>query len=1826
MIYCHPCTFEENGKLYRHSHVPDSFKSTYGSWFEWEINDFTYNQFASFLKERCILLRKASCPRKQDEALHLFFRQGLIVKRLELDLFMFQPWENSEERFPIWCPYKFDFIEVYFDCVLHRKSIYSYSKLFKHKYIEINETSIVFGKIIDFLEINDQQELVDILVENDLAEPFLKYSDEDLQEYFNEYRKELCKSRLFRGQLRLSFGKMKAEVFKFRKRIASNKAKLEGLANKLHTHDGCMQLKSKWFGDFVQLVKAVQKDVAYEYFDPGHLQMCTIIIANTILMRGINTASRSHTSYDWKSVLRMVIDQLPGSEDKFAINFEDSQRGESESIIAIIAKAYNMPELTSQLKGFDLSINLDDKRNFEAWKMLAQVFAVNNLVPITNNGSRALIEFRDAKGNLSSICRMLDAMAEDISSAAVYLLGLINGSNENILGVKSSMHEPLNGTDSNGRKIVTVVYDSNRTDLLQDPDGSGATNFVAHENIGQTRFWMVKEADDGLKGLFAKGQQFNAKFTVVPDSKGNLRVFSVNDLVNLAELDKEKILELGYSEQEYSILEKSCDFFNPTDLYAVSRDQNLYWKLVSNRHFWQRTDCTVMELVNARLHCWDELFANDTTLPWVVGLELGQVKCRAKNEFNHVAKTEINDIKKALKASPHGVVELDGDLFGCVIIKSPSDKISKTSLNFQPMSLLVSKYCRGTSIEEVWANYCLHTDEMLESFSSSNFDEDQKSRFDRFINYLSLQNTKFHKNGKLLLKNFKASLWRWFTNFNKTYQPTRRVLMHKMSYRGFCIVDDRFDFKVGKVAQQRGPLISPLALQANVYLNRKIACNLLQKVSTSFRSETKRQKTNAIEQIALIKERIAFRNDIDEVTEDMVIKLLEEVISISTVVDITDALVLMDPKDVEDMQGDDDGDTVTVDRDPEVVAMFAATEIFWKDFFVKNGIKTIELEMPKEAQVKFRVGARYLLEMVRNQGVNVAPLTEEELQAINEYGIECPEIAKYFRIPGTKIPNILGLSFSELHELDTYTGGLFMKPENFAMIACKLGSNPAGPIGAPSNCAPDLMIKALANVDKNGILTKEGRFIFEGYKNSASQVQISIDFSKRINKINNSFLMGTEGYPDFSKQLKIEDIFDFLVVNTAPTVELLRIRSEDLNMDKTVRVFTHKSASSIASYDQWLADADPYQVYFLTPGDLKALRKFKSKTFKLKFSKVNLRDKDNYCFDFDSIYAFAGFALSIAFPGMEPAIWKTSMDEILGSKFEAVKESFAVSTPNSALVENATCFLRYYEQSDLMKELLQVTPDFIKFAKQSNIGRSVDHLYPKVSVAIAKFFAEEYSFTKKVASPRKVLNALFDAYGITDTQAGVLKTGGAISYGEMQLNIADIIVSVARNDDSYQNQDIPQTAWQMLLDEYLNPEEDSDLFKAIVPHGTESAIHNIRFLNTLPVNGNNRSMASSPKRILDHFGENLQAKLIENASIMEAGAGFKWTSPQAIFSTASMAMKKLKSESLSSFSEVIRSDELFPLVLKEVEQDPFAAVETVLSAVKAAYRKYDDIIKYLGVLGKMKVAPVCPFINSRYQKIKGEFTEPQANAVFCGMSIHQIGHSANLFATPLDPVNVLNTLSSDGFVYDPQHNRISQWQAVSYIASQGHYIKSFSYFGNSSWKDPKTVCLMDKFQKNELTLSNSTIRVETPKGNQKHILAYISEMNFLKVIGLEYSKAFKVLLKTDRKGNNFYNLEAMEANLALQSTGLSTRVVWRDSEILLPYFHSNIAWTIYSVTLSNKAIEDMSELAQNLDTALKPYGLGTEDFNLKFVKIMGRNYYSTQKIIAYFSKQLVFNK
>ena len=713
--------------------------------------------------------------------------------------------------------------------------------------------------------------------------------------------------------------------------------------------------------------------------------------------------------------------------------------------------------------------------------------------------------------------------------------------------------------------------------------------------------------------------------------------------------------------------------------------------------------------------------------------------------------------------------------------------------------------------------------------------------------------------------------------------------------------------------------------------------------------------------------------------------------------------------------------------------------------------------------------------------------------------------------------------------------------------------------------------------------------------------------------------------------MKAEDIQNFLVKNTFFEVTLFQINSEFYNVAKTIRVFTSDVSSPIEDHTQWFYDADPYKVYIVSKDDLSRLEKTSIKDVIITSKKVNIRDKDNYCFDFGSIYSFSEFILSVKYPGMEPAVWKTNLDEILGKKKEEINSSFAVSSWSTALVENARCFLRYHDSSDYMKHLLEITPSFVTFAKESKIGLALDPLYSKVSVTIAKFFSEEYSFTRKVASPRKVLKAVFNGYGIPEFHAQILKSGGTVSYHDTKINIFDIIVSMARNDVSYKDQDIPQTAWQMLLEEYLSPEEDSELFKTLVPVGVNSALKDIELLNSFPIDGGEKSMASTPTRALRHFGDEFKETLIKNSWIISqtdsksSNQYYSWASPQGSYFATALAMRTLKEAFILKLADnETLSKKFLELAFNEINADPFKGAQEVLKSIKATFRKYDDIIKYLNALGKMTVVPVCPFIARRHEKINGNFNKPQGNALFAGMPIAVIGHSANLYATNLDPLNVFNNLANDNFVYDPQANRLSQWEIVKYMAEQGHYVKSFSYFGNSSWKDPKTIWLMHQFQQNEFTLDSEVMQVQKSSGfhGKKPILTYISDMNFLKVIGLEKSKAFKVLLKTNRVDQHYYNVKGMSNILELQPTGLCTRVVWKDPDILLPYVYSNEAWKIYSATLKHIDIKDMEQLANELISL----SIQVDKATSKCITLLGKPFYSTQKIIAYFSQQLAFNK
>lgn len=1572
-----------------------------------------------------------------------------------------------------------------------------------------------------------------------------------------------------------------------------NKANLEFLRSKLSSEAGSSQQRSKWEADFRRIVSLTRKSALLTHGESASITDADhALIAASAVTRACSKVSNSHDTYAWKSSVKLHASNTH-KEGTLAVNYDDFQRGESESIISILSECFKDPTLVHQIKGWDLKI--DDNK---AWSLIANICRQQGLIPAANNGSKALLKLED-NGQLSRLCKIMDCMASNMSEAFVYLLGLINGSGENKLGVKDNISEPLTGKDKDGRDIIAIVYDSNECGLLIDPDGSGVTNFINEENIGQTRFWAVDE-ESGY-GLFAKGQDANARFTVFRNEKTDeLKMFKITDLVNLEGMTADQLQSRGYTKPEQDTLSIVNDMWD-----LQENDSTLFDKMVNKNHVIYKGK-NQFDLIDQQIRAWEIWFDARIDAPWVVGLEIGQVKCKAKNHFDKVAKVDEASLKKAMEATAHGIAELSLDLYGVVIIKSPSWKISSTSLNFQPMSLMISNTAMGEDIEQFYARYCFESNAMLDGFGHEALSNKETPRWEKFTKALNLEANIADWPGALRT-NFQAKLWRWFTNFNKTSMPTRRVLMHAMTYRGIGIVDDSFCYKelARQCASWRGPLISYMALQAPVFVSLKSSI----KLKAYIESEDLSEDNELHKYYTLFKERILFKNELKSIDNKKLVKFLDEIIRIATIFNVTDALTLMHTKDIEDMQGDDDGDTVVVDPDPSIVAKFIFTEQWWVQFLEKNDIKPLELEQPKSSQIEFRTGCRYLVDVAK--GGEVTPLTSEEQDAIKNYGLHAPKLAREFGLPGTKIPNPLGLTFAEFFDINKDMGKVFTSDDDsFGIICKKLGTSTAGPIGPPSNCAPDLLIKALANTDKEGKLNEDGLFLFEGYKNMSGQVQVCIDFGKRIVDIINNYLFGTSKkddggdtieYPKFYEQIEPEVIKPFLAKNNPSEVYIVKVFDTNLNQQCKILRFVESSSEglSLKNFDSekdfWLdlVRFDSKELHYIAPDLLGYLtpqtpfQKVKSPNgrYTAKVKVVTVKDPDNYCFDFNSIYDYAGYVLECVYPEMKPSVWKNSLTNLLSEELRPLaQDSLSSSAKESALVEHTTTFFKWYDSQPKVQQLMDVAPAFVSFAKQSDIGKQIDTLYPQVKIATAAFFSEEYEMTKGQPSPLKIMNAAAKAYGFDVLDLDKLLNGEqvevtaltkfndeGIKAKEVSVNIFDVIVSCARFDESYLNSKIVQSLWQILIDAYLKNESESELVKDLVK-GTSHYF--AEFTNSL-VNtslsdlSRVRSIASSPDlymRGLEARNNELFKLLIEKAYVLENQGTdrkyYSWPSVKSIFKALTLLAVKAKEQCVNTMANKLLDQEskLFGYALALVKEDSFNGALSIISAVKGAFVQFDNTIRYFDSLSRMTFFPVNPYIKGRTRIINSskdvdwhdKSSLVNLNSTFSGYSKQMISHPVNLYANMLDPLTVLKLLN-DSKVYLPlQENRLAQWVTVKAIAKQGHYVKSYSFFNNSGWKCPFTVSLLDSIVTNTSSGGGVSLDVKSNDGSKiiynpnKSFYEQITNVRFLGMIGLDKSTFGPVFDACNKETQIPYykNLEALFDSVDL---GEKEVLVWRNA-------------------------------------------------------------------------------
>lgn len=1496
---------------------------------------------------------------------------------------------------------------------------------------------------------------------------------------------------------------------------------------------GASQRKTAWNKDFKRLLNAASSLIEAKLITD--LERDKALLACSVA-RGIHFAFTGTKTYGWQSEVKVkVMQALTGD---FMVNYEDSQRGQQSSIAGMLEVALDLPGLTNDIAGLDFNqaVPKEIKGSEEVFKVLATVLAARKMLPIANNGSNSLFSWDDD----NQVLPLLDSMFDDISQAAAYGLGFLNGSLENILGMGEELHDNIL-QEVDGRKVVGMVYNSTmltHLGFLKKPDGSTLSNFTCPSQIGQTRY-MLRNPRNKAFAAFGKGENGNARFSFLGDG----RIVSTKTIINFRTDNVERSL-VGYSEAEVATIEELTE--NPrSTMEDLPESIRAKAETVGDFMGSPTTELSKAKDSEERIARWDSWFEANTWLPWVFGIEKGQIKGRAKRMFDKLVPSAAANIGQALKDAGGYIILPDNvEAHGVIIIKSPSQSISSTSTNFQPQAILLSPEEAGLVPEgHTWSSYYKErTDEEMMSYTRQAITlpddapgikkEQVKAKlefFDKLLKKVGASEATISNYPKALMGNVGAGMWRWFTNFHKTDMPTRRVFMHEFSYRGFLLVDDHYANEPVEVASWRGPLIAFSAIQAPVALSRKVAARLRDALSYQQNLPPVDAK-----QIDLIKARLLFKNpELKLDGEQEVIKLLNEMVELGTFMRLDDSIMVIDERDLVDMQGDDDGDTVTIDNDPWIVQQFAYTEQWWANFLKVNNFCNPRLEMPKEAKVDFSVGKRLVLEKIRAQ--ESMPITDEESNAILHSGTPIPELAEQLGLPHGKVPRLTGFTFAELLELNEWTNGrLLGDPKWFAPVCKVLGSNPAGPIGAPSNCAPDILIKALAHTEEDGItLTPLGRFLYQFYQNSASQTQVSIDFGKRIVDIMAGFCADHPDFPKFNEEITPDMMGSFLAKKLPETYTQVVINTDDQH--KVIRVIEVNELTSelfspvdLCNLSQGKAPIELFQslegLQYYSCHDLDGFVDFmRSRRLKVKATEVAIKDPSNGCYDFASIYAYAEFALG-QIPSkqlLKPAVWKPGkggLMELLTEKRDEVLHSFGESSSKSALVANATSFFNYFDNSDVMRDIMSCTTEFVNTVRKNvKLSEELTDLWPAVKASVAQYFNEEYKIGQKKASKRSILKAIYRGFGLSPHDVDQLELGEQVMVGELELDIFDILSMLIVCDESYLDNDIPQTTWQVLIEAFVEAEDPTVLDERIIPFVDACYEEDVAFLNAIPneTTGKVGTIISTPTSILNFLGEEFVNRLLEQDFIVRKQGGdssyYSYTNAQAVLGVAAETLTLCKNELLGD--ELINVlSENYDALLGMFDENPFQAVRDVVFGLKAAFKPYNDSIRYLEAMLKIDHLPVDPYSVGGNGVPKLKMPRGSLNAstsALRGLSPRQVADGRNLFGSTLSPKNIILSLSQDKMLPAPQVNREASWDAVFDLAASGCLVKSYSYFGNAGWKDTTTIQLMSAVQAGNLGIyfnHNSGMIFDRQEAQRTLFSDLVRSMSFLNLLGTSDSE------------------------------------------------------------------------------------------------------------------------
>ena len=1413
---------------------------------------------------------------------------------------------------------------------------------------------------------------------------------------------------------------------------------------------------------------------------------------------------KNHKTY--QALRSFTMKFVTGGRKQVMIDFKEETQGRMASGAAVIDEI-----VESQFKQggllescvawkFDRS-NLRDKDVDKVWEAVAAIARQEAMIPIANNGSRMLIRLYGDDDRRTAASQFLDALFENFSQVGAYGLSILAAGTTSEIG--GAHNTPINSKwDEDGRDCKVVLYDSKAVDWLPGTDGGGLNNMNVK---AQHRCFSLSKAKQELIGAFFKGLTAGARMTIVKDHG----LWSVKDLINLAELNSEQFCEkFGYEDDTQENREE------------VSR---LYG------HFSCHPDADELQKWQARNRAWDEWFESNKSLPYVFGLEVGQLKGRGKKhlaammpELQGVPFKVVNEgttykletraltgVKHLLKAHG-GWFEISADVYGWSIIDCPEN--SSTSLNYQPMSLLI--YSEQT-LQALQDAYQESTDVMVDSFSGKAFQERDGESYNRLMSLISsvvgLKGAQQLGHwATCLLRNPLSRLSRWATNFDRTKQKTLRLLMTdhgEYRFTGITIVDDSYvrngnTRRLKRAAQWRGPLLVESALQANWCISGELAAQLLD----AWQAKQKGQKIDAdlADQLDIIIKRLAFkRGETESTIKDRLSGILRYIMDDAALVKLGKELTIMDVTDVENMQGDDDGDTVVLDFDEKIVQLFAETEIFWDKFKKANGFRTLQIEMDKKLQIDF----------AKANGVydskSYDQLCDQGKSLIDTFGIEVPEVAKHYGLE-SKIPSPLGLNFKLADQIEKKTNGGFFR--NLAKFAFKTGSTPTGPIGAFSNVAPDLAIRALRQMDPDTyVLNEYGKRLWQGYATIASGVQVSIDWAKRVYDIINLFYYDQKKDDgswaiDFEQQLTPDNVNSFLVKNTFKKGVIARFDFQSKGeADKWVK-HAHKMVRfKVVEQDDigvepinYIMGLDTTKIYEISQAKLEGLGKMDPvdvnglRLNKVRLTEVNLMDAGNACFDFDSVYAVGSFMIQ---PPMgsgcvqegifqeNAAVWKTDLPKLLGKKRGDALGALGKSYENSALVAHLTRFLGYTAQDkSKVKEIVGLMPLATKLALANPKGQHLDALFDRTVVEVASFFDANGAGDRGELNKAGVIRAIAKGFGLSMQELESLYAGPGefievkIGGKDYKVDLVSIVSCLMRKDTKYLDEDVPQNMTQMILSDFLEKTEENP-FVDYVDAGRDFFISQLvvnTFGHEFVDKKGQKSVACfyrQPNKFFTHklldFVLGRKRDGFTNAYMYERpwqngqGSSLHWKDDSTFWRALRWLMSEQKLRFCNDNHLWGGVKEIFVKKASEEGADLLTLQKQLFSAVRGAMSDFDRLIRTFSSYSEMKVYP--DQILSYTRTAEGGFKQRMVANID-----PQLLTYANFAGQQVSTAVAFKRWVLGGGrmrLPDAQHNRSTQFAAINQLIKAGFIVKSWSFFGDVVWRSKAEFDLLRDFSK-----------------------------------------------------------------------------------------------------------------------------------------------------------------